>query len=173
MAKRKANIRSRPRSKPRRRSGWGYLFRYGLLPFALVLLTLGLVYWQWSNLTSGVTSIVDVVWGLFGWGLVFIAIAVVTLLGVVWGGKASSFIHHWNRWLGGIAFALAIWGILALFLMGGSFGLNIIGYVDFEGILRVAGLVVIGIIFLSQPGSTPNWVTVGPAFICTTLASTP
>ncbi|MBA7624031.1 hypothetical protein ES703_31435 [subsurface metagenome] len=28
-------------------------------------------------------------------------------------------------------------------------------------------------ILLSQPGSTPNWVTVGPAFICTTLASTP
>ncbi len=25
----------------------------------------------------------------------------------------------------------------------------------------------------SQPGSTPNWVTVGPAFIWTTLASTP
>ena len=28
-------------------------------------------------------------------------------------------------------------------------------------------------ILRSQPGSTPNWVTVGPAFICTTLASTP
>ena len=32
---------------------------------------------------------------------------------------------------------------------------------------------LLSLCFRSQPGSTPNWVTVGPAFICTTLASTP
>ena len=29
------------------------------------------------------------------------------------------------------------------------------------------------LVFISQPGSMPNWVTVGPTFICTTLAFTP
>mgnify|MGYP001097943148 CR=1 FL=1 len=68
--------------------------------------------------------------------------------------KLSSLIYHWNQWLGGIAFILAVWGILALFpaggilrqvSLGGNLGLDIIGSQDIAGILRILGLVIVGI----------------------------
>ncbi|MFC2012657.1 DNA translocase FtsK [Chloroflexota bacterium] len=150
MAKRKTGIKTRPARNKMRRQAWrGGFFRYALLPFALIIVSLGLGFWQWSNITVWAAGVADAVWGFFGWGLLLVTIAAVTLVGVAWGGKLASLIRHWNRWLGGIAFILAVWGILALSLMGGSFGLSIIGYVDFGGILRVAGLVVIGIILVA------------------------
>jgi len=149
MAKKKVNIRGGTRRKPRRRSAWGVFFRFVLLPFALLFALGGVMVWQWATLTSWAASVEKAVWGLFGWGLVLIAIAVVTLVGVIWGGKLLSLFRHWNQWLGGIAYLLAVWGILAFSLMGGRIGLGIIGYINFNGILRILGLVVIGTILVA------------------------
>ena len=149
MAKKKVNIRGGTRRKPRRRSAWGVFFRFVLLPFALLFALGGVMVWQWTTLTSWAASVEKAVWGLFGWGLVLIAIAVVTLVGVIWGGKLLSLFRHWNQWLGGIAYLLAVWGILAFFLIGGRIGLGIIGYINFNGILRILGLVVIGTILVA------------------------
>ena len=81
------------------------------------------------------------------------AVAAVVLLSVLWRRKLSSLIYHWNQWLGGIAIALAGWGVLAVFGLGGSVGLRIIGYPasDFTIISRIAGLAVIGIVSMA-PG---------------------
>ncbi len=145
MAKRKANIRG----KPEKKSGRGRLSRFGLLPFILSLFVLGLIIWRWLTLTLWANDVAANVWRLLGWGLVLIDIAIATLVWVVWRRKLLSLIRHWNRWLGAIAFTLAVWGTLALFLMGGSFGLGIIGYLNFVGILRILGLVIIGAILVA------------------------
>jgi len=146
MAKR--NIRSKFRKKPKRRSWWSWLF-YSM---TLLVLIMVLAVWQWSALTSLVTGIGDSVLRLFDWGLVLIVIAIGSLAWMVWRRKLSLLIYHWNQWLGGIAFTLAVWGILALFGLGGSFGLSIIDHPDFDGILRILGLVIIGIILVA-PGA--------------------
>jgi len=65
--------------------------------------------------------------------------------------KLSSFILRWNRWLSGVAFLLAIWGILGFLKQGGSVGLSIISYPapDFIGILRILGLVIVALIMVA------------------------
>jgi S-DNA-T family DNA segregation ATPase FtsK/SpoIIIE len=142
MAKRKANTES----------GWSQFFHFIILPpvrwLILLVIITAVVSWQWKNITS-----------LFGWGFVFLVIAFGTLVVVVWRRKILSVIYHWNQWLGGVAFILAVWGILAFFpggnllsnSLGGSFGQNIIDSPDFLGALRLLGLVVIGTILVA-PG---------------------
>ncbi len=182
MAKRKTNIRVKPRGKPRRRLARAQrvdlLFPLvrRLIPVLLFILVVGLivelVLWQRSALIS-----------LFGWGSVFIVIAVGTLAVVLWRRKLSSLIHHWNQWLGGTALALAVWGILALFpgegilrqvSLGGSFGLYIIGYPAPELIvtLRILGLVLIGIILVA-PGACFHFVAKSISWLGKQLARRP
>ncbi|GAI00004.1 unnamed protein product, partial [marine sediment metagenome] len=157
MAKKKANTKRKSRSQPEPKgeSWWKRFFHFIVLPpvrrLILLVIIISLLFWQWSALTSWAASVRDSTLELFGWGLVFIIIAFGILVGVVWGRRVLSLIYHWNQWLGGIAFILAIWGILAFFGLGGSFGRNIIGSPDFVGALRLLGLVVIGIILVA-PG---------------------
>ncbi len=170
MAKRKASIGGKSGRKPRERSWSGGLFHFVALPLVrrllLLVLIVALLSWQWSNLASWVGDIAGRTIELFGWGLALILIAIVTLVSLLWQRKLSSLVHHWNQWLGGIAFILAVWGILAFFpgggilrgfSLGGSIGLGIIGYPDFVGILRLLGLVFIGVILVA-PGACSRLV---------------
>ncbi len=94
----------------------------------------------------------DVVWGraftLFGYGLAIIAIALGVIIWVVWRGHFHASVERWNWVFGGISLALAVWGVLSFFNLGGTFGQSIIGTSTVVGGLRVAGLVILGIIFL-------------------------
>ncbi|MFC1950502.1 DNA translocase FtsK [Chloroflexota bacterium] len=158
MAKRKANARGKFGRKPEEKASQGRLFRFVMSPPVLQLMVLaiivGLLFWQRSVLISWVNNIANTVWELFGWGLLLIVIIIVTLIGVLWRWKLSSMFYHWNRYLGGIALALAIWGVVAFFDLGGNFGLDIVDYPapEFIGILRILGLVIIGIILIA-PGA--------------------
>ncbi len=162
MARSKSNIRGKSRGKPERRSWWLRLLRLLVVPpglyLTLVLVLAALIYWRWEIVvwwTLGVTSLMI---RLFGWGLVFIIIAIATLVGVLWRRKLSSVIRRWNYCLGGIAFTLAAWGLLAFFSgegilrqvsLGGNFGLGLTSGTYFTGILRILGLVIIGIILVA------------------------
>jgi len=84
---------------------------------------------------------------LFGYGLIIIAIALGSLVWVAWRRKFSVVKHRWNWVLGGISLAFAVWGVLSFFALGGTFGQSIIGTSNSVGGLRVAGLVLLGIIF--------------------------
>jgi len=160
----KKNIRGKSRGKPERKP----------LPvwrLVLLLLIVALIVWQWTTLTSWASNIVASVWEQFGWGLLLIVIAIGTLVGVLWQGKLSSLVRRWNRWLGGVAFILAVWGILALFpgtgilqrvSLGGSFGQSIIGqdivdYPIFISILRILGLFIVGVILVA-PRACIHWI---------------
>ncbi|MFC2071748.1 DNA translocase FtsK [Chloroflexota bacterium] len=163
MAKRESNTRGKSRGKPKRGSWWRGLLRFMVRSpvWQLILLTLValVIYWQWGALISWATDVRDNTLRLFGWGLVFIGIAVVTIVGVLWQQKLLSVMRRWRYWLGGIAFTLAAWGVLATFNLGGSFGLGILGIrsPDFLSsiiaILRILGLVIIGIILVAPRAS--------------------
>ncbi|MFC1864996.1 DNA translocase FtsK [Chloroflexota bacterium] len=126
------------------------------LVLAAIIVALILLYRE--ALSSWATGFINSTLRLFGWGLVFFDIALIALIVLLGRRKLSSVIRHWNYWLGGIAFTLAIWGILACFpgggtlrhvSLGGNFGLSIIGSQDITGILRIMGLVIIGILLVA------------------------
>ncbi len=170
MARRKGKIskvdnrrtatRSKSRKIPRRQgvAWWRQLFHFLTLPPVLILILLGIIvalfFWFQEALTAWAYGILQ----LFGWGLVLLAIAFKILLGVILKRRLSSVIYRWNWWLGGAVFILALWGILALFpasgvlrgvSLGGNLGLDIIGRQNFDGTLRIAGLVISGIILVA------------------------
>lgn len=154
MAKRNIKGKSRGRPGSMLPSIWRLI---------LLLLIAALLFWQWPALTSWANSIATGVWQQFGWGLLLIAIATGTLVGMLWRRRLLSLLRHWNRWLGGVAFALAAWGILAFFpgtgilqrvSLGGSFGQSISGqdivaYPIFVSILRILGLLITGAILVA------------------------
>ena len=178
MAKKKSNSRGKSRGNPKRGS-----FLKGLLHFIflspvryliLAAIIVVLLYWQWGAINSWAT---DNILRLFGWGIVFIVIAAVTLVWMLRQRELSSFVYRWNRWLGGIAFILALWGIISFIpgtgvlggvSLGGKFGQGIIAYTDFVGILRVLVLVLIGIILIA-PGASLRFANNSVSWLITQL----
>jgi len=153
--KTKSSARSRagvkPAARPRRRKSFPSRAPAVVGRLILLAVVVALLFWQWSNITAWVGSTWGGIVGLLGWGLLFIIIAICVLIGLIVRRKLSLLVYRWNRWLGGIAFTFAVWGILAFAGLGGSFGWGIIGFplLDYVGILRILGLVVIGAILIT------------------------
>jgi S-DNA-T family DNA segregation ATPase FtsK/SpoIIIE len=103
----------------------------------------------WSDVTDWFGSLVSSVYDVVGWGFLIAALAIITLLVLIWRRQLSSLFRNWNKWLGIISLAFALWGILALFDIGGSFGMGIIGDVSFVGALRVFGLLALSVAFIA------------------------
>ena len=110
MAKRKASIRSKPGTKPARKSWWRQLLRFIASPpvgrLTLITILVALLFWQWSALTSWASNIGNNTLKLFGWGLVFIVVAGGAVAGARWRRQLSALarrykLYQWNRWLGG------------------------------------------------------------------------
>jgi S-DNA-T family DNA segregation ATPase FtsK/SpoIIIE len=164
MARKKAKAKRQPRreAKPKGESWWKRFFRFIWLPpvrrLILVVIIVALLFWHWTTITAWASGVWDSTLGLFGWGLLFLVMAFGILVGVLWGRRVLSVIYHWNQWLGGIAFILVAWGIISFFQLGGSFGQGIIGSSAPIGILRLLGLVILGIILVA-PGVCWRLVT--------------
>ncbi len=108
-----ANDKHKSRKKPAGRSWFRRLFHIVIsTPVRQVILLaiiLALLFWQSQNILDVAENLVN----MFGWGLVFIAAAIIVLVVQIKRRQLASFIFHWHRWLGGIVFILAVWGILA------------------------------------------------------------
>jgi len=145
----KARGRSNPGRKAKEsRPAWKRFFGFIASPVVrrliLIVVIVVLLYVLWEGIIT-----------LFGYGLIIIAIALGSLVWVAWRRQFSVVKHRWNWVLGGISLAFAVWGILAFFpgagiltTLGGRFGQGIIGASNVVGGLRVAGLVLLGIIFI-------------------------
>ena len=159
----RAEVTSRRRGKQREQSNgkplWKRFFSFFALPVVrrciLIAVIVGLLYWFTPRLPAWITNIV----AEFGFGLAIMAIAVGALIWVVWRGRFSSTVKHWNWVVGGISLAFAVWGSLSFFsategvlssaTLGGRFGQSIIGTASVVGGVRVAVLVLLGIVFLA------------------------
>lgn len=132
--------------------------RRGLAVFILTVAVTILIYWRREPIGSWLSNIANNIWGVFGWGLLFIDLAIAALVWLTNKRSLSSLIFRWNRWLGIATFIMVTWGLLGFFEQGGSFGRAIIGNPDPDfagimvGILRLLALVIIGIILLA-PGA--------------------
>jgi len=148
----KTRSRSGPRGKekegrPARKPFFGFIVSPVVRRLILIVVIVALLYVLWEGILA-----------LFGYGLVIIAIALGSLVWVAWRRQFSVVKRRWNWVLGGISLALAAWGILSFFspgegilsqaTLGGEVGQSIIGAPDIMGVLRVAGLVLLGIIFV-------------------------
>ena len=158
MAKKKDKFKPDARAKPSRKSSGGQLFRLFALSWvrwlALIILVAALLYWQQSAIVTWVNNVLLKTLELFGWGLVLSMLALLIIIGVILRKYLLSVarqwkLNLWNKWLAGVAFFATIWGILALFDVGGRIGMNIIGGQNTEGVLRVLGLVFLGIVLMA------------------------
>ena len=157
MANKKSNRDEGTRGRARKSPLLWRLLRFFLVPpglfFTLIVAVAALIYWQQAEIGDFIRSWFRYFYGLFGWGLVFIAIALGALVWVLWRRKLLSVIRHWNDWLAAIVFIFAIWGSFAYQGIGGSFGQAIIGQANFAGALRVVALVIIGVALVTPRGS--------------------
>jgi DNA segregation ATPase FtsK/SpoIIIE, S-DNA-T family len=113
----------------------------------LIVVIVVLLYKLWGGILT-----------LFGYGLIILAIALGLLVWMAWRRQFSVVKQRWNWVLGGISLACAVWGIFAFFhgegvlkdaTLGGKIGQSIIMHSpDKVGGLLVAGLVLLGIIFI-------------------------
>ena len=132
----------------------GFLARPLVWRFILILVIVGLLYLLYPVLVEAGAGIL----GLFGLGLVLIAIAVGVIVWLVTGRHFSLLTRRWNRFVGGTILAIAIWGALSFFsagsgilsqvTLGGKIGQGIAGAPGVVGVLRVTGLVLLGVIFI-------------------------
>jgi S-DNA-T family DNA segregation ATPase FtsK/SpoIIIE len=138
----KAKSRSNPRrkakeSQPAGKRFFSFISSPVVRRLILIVVILVLLYALWGGMLT-----------LFGYGLVIIAIALGSLVWIAWRRQFSVVKRRWNWVLGGISLSFAVWGILSFFALGGTFGQGIIGDSNVMGGLGVAGLVLLGIIFI-------------------------
>ncbi len=131
--------------------------------FFLLVLVLALLFYFSAPLISALETARDGLIETFGAGLVLLAMAILFLIWVVWWWRTPRFLNSWNRWLGGIAFFFALFGLFAFFkpgegiisehTLGGDLGKAVIGAPDTLGALRLVGICLAGL-FLVAPRSS-------------------
>jgi S-DNA-T family DNA segregation ATPase FtsK/SpoIIIE len=131
----------------------------------LLIIFLALLFSFSSPVVSAFSTAWGALVGTFGVGLILLAVAIV-LVGLIvsrkgvpdflsrWsqslGDAASALaLRRWNLWLGGIVFALAVFGLLAFFALGGALGTAIIGAANGLGVLRLIVVILLGIILVA------------------------
>ena len=150
---RRGNPKPKRKANPRRSERKGF-FSFVVSPvmrrLVLIVVIVCLLYlWGpviWKNMLA-----------LFGLGLAIIAAALGVIIWIVWRGF-SIVRRRWNWFMGGAILALGLWGILSFFYgsegilsqatLGGEIGQRIAGGFNITGGLRVAGLILLGIIFI-------------------------
>jgi S-DNA-T family DNA segregation ATPase FtsK/SpoIIIE len=157
--------KSRSQNKTYNRSGARRFFLLSVMCLLVVLIIASIVYWQWEGISSWVSETAIGITQVFGWGLVLIVLAVLTLTVVILTYPRVLW-HFWNRWIGGLIVLAAVWGILAFFpgegylsdfTLGGEIGQRIIGPSVPVGILLVLLMFIIGTFFII-PRKFAGWV---------------
>src|SRR4030042_6379977 len=101
MAKRKPNTLGKPGRKaggrqPVKGHSYSPTWRVAWRCF-LIAVIVGVLYWQWSNLTAWAIDIRDSTWNLFGWGLPLLIIALIILRVVLWLRRSSPLLVRFRQ----------------------------------------------------------------------------
>ncbi len=147
MPKVKRRVTPRPKQKGMpKRPVWKRFLAFVASPvvrrLVLIVVVVALLYWWGAVIWESLAT-------LFGFGLIIIAIALGVAIWVVWQGRFRTLAKHWNSFVGGIILALAVWGMLSFFDLGGTFGQSMIGTSAIWGGLLIAGLVLLGVILIA------------------------
>jgi DNA segregation ATPase FtsK/SpoIIIE, S-DNA-T family len=145
------------KGKSQKRPLWQRFLIFMVTCLLIIAVCGSLVLWQWQNITAYITNVTVGILQLFGWGLVLVVLAIMTLVIVIL-ANPMLLIRYWNRWIGLLVLLGAIWGILAFFpgygylapeQLGGKIGTSIIGQPGVIGALIVLLLIIIGLFFLA------------------------
>ena len=122
--------------------------------FILLAIILTVLFWQWDAISSWVEDVSESTFGMLGWGLILIALAIVIIIGILFRRQLSEFatrwkLYQWNKWLGATALFFGVWGVLALFELGGSFGQTLVGSTIYIGVLRVIGFFLLAFMLIA------------------------
>ncbi len=161
-ARRKTSPRGRANKNRRKSVSHRFITSPLLRRIVLIVVVVGLLYVFMPPLTAlGVQAWRNLL-EMFGVGLGILVTALGLLVWQVWRVDFFTFIRRGHRYLGGAILALALWGVLAFFhpdagilqhaTLGGEFGQGIIGDVAVVGVLRIAGLILLGIVLIA-----PRW----------------
>jgi len=141
---------------------WGFITSPPVRRLLLLIIIAALIYWFRKPLVNLGVNIWEGLLGLFGAGLILLAAAIGAFIWIICQRELAPVFRHWNKWLGAIALATALWGLLAFFApgdgiasqhsLGGNVGRSIIGSPSIIGVLRVAGLAFLGILFIAPRG---------------------
>lgn len=160
----KKNTNSKPRRRTRRSKPlWKRFFSFLVSPpgrrLVLFIIALVLLYIFVPRLLALGARAWENCLELFGIGLLIAAAAIGVFVWMITRKSLSNLAKRWNWFLGGIALALAVWGILAFFspgqgafsqaTLGGKIGQSIIGSRGVMGGLRAAGLILLGVILFA------------------------
>ncbi|OGO20133.1 MAG: hypothetical protein A2Z15_03050, partial [Chloroflexi bacterium RBG_16_50_11] len=167
-----SNIKARAKNRPVKRGASGNSFRFFTSePFwylVAVFVIVALIAIYHEEILAAI-----------GWGIIFVIGALIVLGILIWRRKLRLLYRRWYRWLGGISFVLAAWGILGLIQyyprltpngLGGGFGFAIVGSPNpgtmgiFLGILCIVGFTLAGLVLILPMKSLrvlkrfTNWV---------------
>lgn len=180
-SRRSAESRS---SKPTRSSPW-YLKVGNFLASPIwwrlfILFAAGYgIWWAYPQIFDLGIGFARGIFYVFGFGIFIFAFVVGAIAWLVVRGF-SPFLRNWNRWFGVASFLAAAWGLLSFFYgrsgipaessLGGSIGRHIAGSYSFLGGLTVAGLVLLGFLFVTPRGTVNGIISaaggVGIAVAC-------
>ncbi len=133
-----------------------FIFSPPVLTIAAIIIAAVLIYWFSPAIVRWVKSTWESMVSTFGIGLALILLALLTVVGMIVNEKGPLLYKRWNIVLGTIIFAVAFWGLMTFFSgpLGGSIGESIIGSSTVNGILRLCGLVFLGLLFVAFRGTT-------------------
>ncbi|MCL2140442.1 MAG: hypothetical protein FWH42_02010, partial [Dehalococcoidia bacterium] len=122
-----------------------------LIGFVLIVSLVTLIFWLWKENIIG--KFMDGAYGLLGWGIILIMIAIIVTLCILFRERLAPFakrwtLNYWYRWLGGIVVGIIIWGVFGFSSLGGSVGKSIVGNNVFIGILRLLLLAIMAFVLL-------------------------
>jgi len=128
-----------------------------------LVVVLGLLLYFRAPVISALGTAWESVISFFGVGVILPAAAILLLGWMVWRWRIPGFLRAWNRWLGGIAFSLALFGLLAFFrpqggilsevTWGGNLGRAILGIPGPLAALRLVAIGLAGTFLLAPRGS--------------------
>ncbi len=133
------------------------LFSKWTIRFLLFIALLTFLIWKGPSIVQAVGNMIKGIYDLLGWGLILILLAIIIILAIAFRGRLAAFARHyklhlWHILVGAVSLFFAAWGILALFSLGGEIGMTITSHDPVIGIMRVAGLIFLGIVFIA-PGA--------------------
>jgi S-DNA-T family DNA segregation ATPase FtsK/SpoIIIE len=160
----KGKGKAEPKKKPANRgsSGGFQLFKGKTFWQTLVVLIVLVVILVFRE---EVLAFFESVREALGYGVVFVGIALIAVIYLAMRRNLKSLATYWNYWLGGIAYAFAVWGILGLFEynsanftkgLGGLFGYYLVGgpspgngLETFYGILIILVFLILGTLLVA------------------------